>query len=164
MLRLRSAIARENFNPTRPLVMDACATLGVLSLNGIFAADRVLIPVSAEYLAVKSALRMDKTLQALEPVLKQRIERRYVLTRFDARRKMARDVDSRLRERFGAEVCETRISENVSLAESPSFNCDVFTHAPKSRGAKDYANLLEELVNCGFLRFPADSGARLNVA
>jgi chromosome partitioning protein len=85
-------------------------------------------------------------------VLKKRVERRYVLTRFDARRKMSFDVENKLRERFGAELCETRIAENVSLAESPAQQRDVFAHAPESRGAADYTALLEELSASGFMR------------
>jgi len=89
--------------------------LGTLSLNSIFAADRILVPISSDYLAMKGALQMERTLRALEPVLKKRLERRFVITRFDARRKMSWDIDRQLRERFGAEVCETRIAENVSV-------------------------------------------------
>jgi len=62
------------------------------------------------------------------------------------------DIDRTLRERYANEVCETRIAENVSVAESPSLNRDVFAHAPESRGAKDYAELLAELEACGFLK------------
>jgi chromosome partitioning protein len=76
--------------------------------------------------------------------------RRFVLTRFDARRKMSWEIDQKLRQRFGAEMCETRISENVSLAESPGRNRDVFSHAPESRGARDYVALQEELEAAGF--------------
>jgi len=101
---------------------------------------------------VKGAGQMERTLRALEHVLKKRVERRYVLTRFDARRKMSFDVEKKLRERFGAEMCETRIAENVSLAESPAHQRDVFVHAPESRGAADYTALLEELTACGFMR------------
>jgi chromosome partitioning protein len=68
------------------------------------------------------------------------------------RRKMSWDIDRQLRERFGAEVCETRIAENVRIAESPSFSKDVFAHAPESRGARDYAALLSELEACSFLK------------
>jgi chromosome partitioning protein len=85
-------------------------------------------------------------------VLKKRLERRYILTRFDGRRKMSWDIDQQLREQYGVEVCETRITENVSIAESPSFNLDVFAHAPGSRGAQDYAALLDELESSGFLQ------------
>ena len=150
--RLNAGIVRENLNTDRPILMDVCPMLGVLSLNGIFAADHVLIPISADFLAVRGALQMERTLRALEHVLKKRVERRYILTRFDGRRKMSWDIDQQLRERFGAEVCETRITENVSLAESPSFNRDVFEHAPASRGAQDYSALLDELESSGFLR------------
>ncbi len=150
--RLYTGIVRENLNTDRPILMDSCPMLGVLSLNGIFAADRVLVPISADYLAIKGAQQMERTLKALEHVLKKRVERRYIITRFDTRRKMSWDIDRRLRERFGAEVCETRIAENVSIAESPSFSKDVFEHAPESRGAQDYAALLAELEACGFLK------------
>ena len=150
--RLKAGIVRENLNTDRPILMDVCPMLGVLSLNGVFAADHVLIPISTDYLAVRGSIQMERTLKALEQVLKKRVERRYVLTRFDARRKMSWDIDKQLRERYGVEVCETRITENVSIAESPSFNRDVFSHAPGSRGAQDYAALLAELEGCGFLK------------
>lgn len=150
--RLNHGIVKENLNTDRPILMDACPMLGVLSLNGVFAADRVLVPISADFLAIKGALQMERTLKALEQVLKKRLDRRYVVTRFDARRKMSWDIDRELRERFGAEVCGTRIAENVSIAESPACNRDVFEHAPGSRGAQDYAALAEELELCGFLQ------------
>jgi chromosome partitioning protein len=150
--RLNAGIVRENLNTDRPILMDACPMLGVLSLNSIFAADRVLVPISADYLAIQGGAQTERMLRALEQVLKKRVERRYVITRFDARRRMSWDIDQKLRRRFGAEVCETRIAENVSLAESPYFNLDVFEHAPDSRGAQDYAALLAELEACGFLK------------
>lgn len=150
--RLNQGIIRENLNTDRPILMDSCPMLGVLSLNGVFAADRVLVPISSDFLAIKGALQMDRTLTALEHVLKKRVMRRFVLTRFDARRKMSWEIDRQLRERFGADVCETRVAENVSIAESPASNCDVFEHAPASRGAQDYASLLDELTITGFMQ------------
>ncbi|MDO8533119.1 MAG: ParA family protein [Xanthobacteraceae bacterium] len=149
--RLNAGIVKENLNTERPILMDACPMLGVLSLNGIFACDRVLIPISADYLAIKGALQVERTLRALERVLKTPPLRRFVITRFDTRRKMSWDIERKLRQRFGAELCETRISENVSLAESPAHNCDIYTHAPESRGARDYTALLDELEASGFL-------------
>ncbi|MCX7135696.1 MAG: ParA family protein [Proteobacteria bacterium] len=151
LYRLHAGIVKENLNTERPILMDACPMLGVLSLNGIFACDRVLIPISADYLAINGALQVDKTLRALERVLKKPPMKRFVITRFDTRRKMSWDIDKKLRERFGAEMCETRITENVSLGESPAQNCDVFKHAPQSRGAADYTALLDELEAAGFL-------------
>lgn len=150
--RLKVGIVKENLNTDRPVLMDSCPMLGVLSLSGVFAADRVLIPISTDYLAMKGAVQMERTLRALEHVFKRRVDRRYIVTRFDSRRKMSWDIDSQLRERFGADVCATRIAENVSLAESPASERDVFEHAPESRGARDYIQLLDELEATGFLQ------------
>ena len=147
--RLAAALDREA--PQRTVLMDVCPMLGVLSLSSVFAADGVIIPVSTDYLAMRGALQMERMLKALEHVLKRRVPRRYLITRYDARRSMSVDIERQLRERYGAEVCETRIAENVSLAESPACNQDVFEHAPASRGARHYADLLQELTASGFL-------------
>ncbi len=150
--RLKQGIVREQLNSASPVLIDCCPMLGVLSLNGLFACDRVLVPVSADYLAVKGVMQVERTLKAMEHVLKRRVERRYVITRFDCRRRMSWDICKELAGHFGTEVCETRISENVSIAESPATNQDVFSHAPDSRGAQDYHELLDELVASGFVR------------
>lgn len=132
------------------VLIDCCPFLGVLSLNAIFAADRILIPVSSDYLSLRGALQIEHTLKALEPVLKRRIERRYLLTRFDRRRKMSFDIQDRLRTQFGAELCETVISENVAVAEAPALSRDIFAHNPTSRGAQDYRALMDELCAARF--------------
>lgn len=149
--RLNHGIVKENLNTGRPIVIDCCPMLGVLSLSAIFAADRVLIPVSADYLAVKGVQQSEKTLRALEHVLKRRVQRRYVITRFDTRRKLSHRIHEELQARFGREFCRTRISENVALAESPAERKDVFAHAPASRGAHDYDALVDELILDGFI-------------
>lgn len=148
--RLRVGLERERLNGTRPVVIDCCPVLGVLSLSAIFAADHVLVPVSADYLAVKGALQVERTLNALQRVLGRRVDRRYVITRFDARRKMSWDILETFKRRLGADLCESRISETVSIAESPYNGQDVFAHSPSSRGAADYRALFEELDAFGF--------------
>jgi chromosome partitioning protein len=147
--RLKSGLAGGTL-PSRPVIIDCCPLIGVLSLSAIFAADRVLIPVSADYLAVKGAMLVERTLNALQRVLGHRIERRYVMTRFDGRRNMSWDILESLKASFGADLCESRIAENVHIAESPYKGCDVFTHAPGSRGAADYRALYDELGQAGF--------------
>jgi len=149
--RLRHAL-RAKDAPGGPVVIDCCPLLNVLSLNAIFACDLVVVPVSADYLAVQGAKEVEHALNALEPVFKQRLARRYVITRFDMRRRMSADVVDAMARAFRAEdVCITRIRENVKLAESPAEGLDVFRHAPDSRGAHDYAALLDELVGAGLL-------------
>jgi chromosome partitioning protein len=139
----------ENEKPARTTLIDCCPYIGVLALNAIFACDRLLIPVSTDYLSLQAAEHITRTLQVLEPVLKRRVERRYLLTRFDRRRRMSEDVRNKLRERYGNEVCDTVISENVAVAESPSLNRDVFRHNASSNGAHDYQSLLDELRQRG---------------
>jgi chromosome partitioning protein len=151
--KLNQGILKEQLNTGRPIIMDCCPMLGVLSLNAIFASDRMLIPVSADWLAVQGVLQVEKTLRALEQhVFKRKLMRRFVITRFDTRRRMSHDIYRQISERFGDELCQTRISENVSVAESPAVNQDVFTHSPESRGAQDYDALLDELIESGFLK------------
>jgi chromosome partitioning protein len=142
----------EKRRPDRMALIDCCPFLGVLSLNAVFAADRLLVPVSSDFLSLRGAQQIDKTLRALEPVLKKRIERRYLLTRFDRRRKMCFEIHQRLRDQFGSQdVCDTVISENVALAEAPSLNRDIFSHDAHSRGAQDHLALVDELVTTGFI-------------
>ena len=79
------------------------------------------------------------------------MERRYVLTRYDRRRKMSSEILDRMRRQFGSDVCESVITENVAVAEAPAFSRDIFSHQASSRGAKDYVALMEELTSCGFV-------------
>ena len=72
--------------PRRLTIIDCCPYLGVLALNAIFAADGLIVPVSSDYLSMRGAEQVERTLKALEPVLRRRVERRYLLTRFDRRR------------------------------------------------------------------------------
>lgn len=153
-LRLGLESTEEN-HPGRPCIIDCCPYIGVLALNAIFACDRLIIPVSTDYLSLQAAEHITRTLQVLEPVIKRRVERRYLLTRFDRRRRMSDDVRRKLLDRYGEEVLETVISENVAVAESPSLNRDVFRHNASSTGAHDYQKLLAELIERGDLQIAA---------
>lgn len=133
-----------------PVMIDCCPMLGVLSLNALFAADRVLIPVSADFLSLQGANRLDAALDVLEGPMKRKIERKVVITRYDARRKLAREVYDQLKARYGSNLCDTRIAENVALAESPAHGQDIFAFAPNSQGSQDYGALTMELLSKGF--------------
>jgi chromosome partitioning protein len=149
--RLRQALHSRRAMPG-PVIIDCCPLLNVLSLNAVFAADIVLVPVSADFLSLQGAEQVERALNALEPVFKRRLPRRYLLTRYDARRRMSAAVVARMAQSLRAdEVCVTRIRENVKLAESPAVGLDIFRHAPDSRGARDYATLYDELVGAGLM-------------
>ncbi len=150
--RLRQGLRQPHVMPG-PAVIDCCPLLNVLSLNAIFAADLLLVPVAADFLSLQGALQVERALNALEPVFKRRLPRRYVLTRYDNRRRMTATVEERMAAALRAdEICATRIRENVKLAESPAVGLDVFRHAPGSRGAHEYAALYDELLGAGFLQ------------
>jgi chromosome partitioning protein len=133
-----------------PIMIDCCPMLGVLTLNALLAADRVLIPVSADFLSMQGVNRLDSALNVLEAKLKRKIERRIVVTRFDARRKLAIEIYDKLQAKFGDLVCKTRIGETVGLATSPMYGQDIFEYAPHSPGAVDYHGLAQELWDSGF--------------
>ena len=86
-------------------------------------------------------------------MFKRRLPRRYLLTRFDLRRKMSAQILAQMQSIFRPEeICVTQIRENAKLAESPAIKLDVFRHAPGSRGAHDYEALAVELAAGGFVR------------
>ncbi len=150
--KLRQGIATmvEETQHRGPVFIDCCPMLGVLTLNALIAADRVLIPVSADYLSLQGVHRLDSALNVLEARLNRKFMRRVVITRYDGRRKLASGVQEELSRRYGANLCSTRIVENVALAESPMYGKDVFSQSPASPGARDYRALTEELLATGF--------------
>jgi chromosome partitioning protein len=149
-LRLKDGLRAAFGDSAAPVIIDCCPMLSVLTLNALIAADRVLIPVSADYLSLQGVERLDRSLNVLEAKFGRRIERRVVVTRFDARRKLSFAIYDELRRRYGAALCATRIVENVNLAESPMHGKDIYAFAPASPGARDYRALTQELGTAGF--------------
>jgi chromosome partitioning protein len=149
--RLRQGLVSMEVDYPGHYLIDCCPFVGVLSLSAIFAATGVLIPVSSDYLSLQGAKQINHVLKALELVLKRRVPRRYLITRYDKRRKMGEDIRSKLGDEVGDDLCRTVISENVSVATSPALGKDVFSYLPGCKGAQDYQALLEELQADGFL-------------
>lgn len=147
---LRQGLQEELALTGGPILIDCCPMLGVLTLNALLACDRVLIPVSADFLSLQGVHRLDSALNVLEQKLKREFERKIVVTRFDVRRRASQEIYNALKARYGSQVCRTRIRENVALSTSPMHGQDVFIHAPDSLGALDYKALTAELVMDGF--------------
>lgn len=148
---LKHGLSEELSQTGAPIVIDCCPMLGVLTLNALLAADKVLIPVSADFLSQHGVHRLDSALNVLEKKLQRSFDRRIVVTRFDSRRKLSYDIYDQLKERYGNLLCKTRIGENVALATSPMHGLDVFAYAPTSPGASDYKALAKELMDSGFI-------------
>lgn len=146
--RLKQGLAAlEETTATRNILMDCCPYLGVLSLNAVFAADILIIPIASDFLSLQGAQKVEHTLKALEPVLKKRMNRYYLLTCYDKRRSMTFTVHQRALKLFGSEVFDTVISENVSVAESPQYQQNIFQYSASSSGARDYQALFQELLD-----------------
>jgi chromosome partitioning protein len=148
--RLRRALRKPNA-VTGPVVIDCGPGLGVLALNALFACDRLVVPVSGEEAARDGAGQVERAVAALEPVLKGKLPRHYVLTRCDVGSAAATDdATERLAERVPrAAICAARIRESDELAASLAAELDIFRHAPESAGADDYLALVDELVGAG---------------
>lgn len=145
---LDAALAWED----APILIDCAPSLGVLSLNALFAADRVLIPVTADFLAIQGLNRLDLALNVLEGPLKRRIPRSVVLTRFDESKPQCREALASLKSRYGDNLCDTRIADDPALSESPAHGLDIFAYSSDSAGAHDYRLLTMELLSKGFFQ------------
>jgi chromosome partitioning protein len=135
---------RERFGIT---LLDCPPSLGPVTVNALVAADRVIVPVQAEYLALEGLVQFLDTLELvrreLNPAL---VLTGVVITMHDERTKLAQDVERQLREHFAELMFRTVIPRSVRVAEAPSFGLPVIAHAPASRGSTAYRELAEELA------------------
>jgi chromosome partitioning protein len=129
------------------IIIDCPPSLGLLSLNGLVAAKRVIVPVQSEFLALHGVRQLldtiDRVRSAYNPSLA--IEG-VLLCLHDSRRRLARSVAETVREYFGDLVFETVIRTNVALAEAPAQGTAIFDYDAKSSGAEDYGRFAEEVL------------------
>jgi len=145
---------RESLGPVRErfalAMLDCPPSLGPVSVNALVAADRVIVPVQAEYLALEGLVQFLDTVgmirRELNPTLKVS---GLLITMHDERTRLAQDVERELRDHFPEMVFETVIPRSVRVAEAPSYGLPVTEHAPSSRGSHAYRALAEELVADG---------------
>ncbi len=146
-LRERLGPVRERFAVT---LLDCPPALGPVSVNALTAADRVIVPVQAEYLALEGLVQFLETLGMIRQQLNPQLEvSGLLITMYDERTRLATDVESELRRHFGEMVFETVIPRSVRVAESPSYGLPVTEHAPGTRGAVAYEALSKELAARG---------------
>ena len=143
--RLREGLGpvRERFATT---LLDCPPALGPVTVNALVAADRVIVPVQAEFLALEGLVQFLETLELMRSDLNPRLVLTgVVITMSDERTLLSRDVESDLRQHFGELVFATVIPRSVRLAEAPSFGVPALEHDPSSRGAVAYRELAREL-------------------
>ncbi|MDA0789370.1 MAG: AAA family ATPase [Proteobacteria bacterium] len=129
------------------IIIDCPPSLGLLTVNGLVAAEAVLIPMQCEYYALEGLSALVNTISRMTTRLNPglRIEG-IVRTMFDARNSLTMDVSRQLTEHFDDQVYRTVIPRNVRLAEAPSYGLPVLYYDRQSRGAQAYLALAGELV------------------
>ena len=129
------------------VIIDCPPSLGLLSLNGLVAASKVVVPVQSEFLALHGVRQLLDTIDQVRSAYNPQLAvGGVVLCLHDARRRLARSVADTVREYFGDLVFQTVIRTNVALAEAPARGTSIFAYDPRSTGAEDYGNLADEIL------------------
>ncbi|GAB4388608.1 MAG: ParA family protein [Thermodesulfovibrionales bacterium] len=131
----------------RYVLIDCPPSLGLLTLNALVAADSVLVPVQCEYYALEGISMLTRTLALVRSSFNPGLDiEGILLTMFDGRNTLARQVAEELRKHFGPKVYNTVIPRNVTLAEAPSHGRPALLYDARSRGAQSYLSLAKEML------------------
>jgi chromosome partitioning protein len=131
----------------RFIIIDCPPSLGILTVNGLVAAQGVLVPVQAEYYALEGISRLLETVNMVRHGPNPSLEiEGVVLTMYSSRLNLAQQVANEVREFFKAQVFETVVPRSVRLAEAPSFGKTIFDYDRHSHGAEAYSALAEEVL------------------
>ncbi len=144
--RLKDAIntVRRRFDA---VIIDTPPTLGLLTVNALVAATHVLIPIQASYFALEGTDDLLETIDKIKARPNTQLRMLGVLiTMFDRRTILAKQVRQEILEVFGDHVFDTFITKSVRLEESPAHRASIFAHAPSSSGAYEYYRLCEEVL------------------
>ncbi len=138
------------------ILVDCPPSLGLLTLNGLVAAQNgLLIPVQCEYLALEGLGQLIQTIERVRSAVFAGLSIRGVLlTMFDGRTNLANDVVGEVRRYFPNQVFKSVIPRSVRLAEAPSYGVPISSYAPESRGAKAYKALARELLTTDGIPLP----------
>ena len=128
------------------IIIDCPPSLGLLTINGLTAANQVLIPVQAEYYALEGLSQLLNTIQAVRGSTNPHLQLLgIVLTMFDKRNSLSEQVQTEVKNYFGDKLLNTIIPRNVRLAEAPSYGKTIYEHDRWSKGARAYKALAREL-------------------
>lgn len=129
------------------ILVDLPPSLGLLTVNGLTAADTVLVPMQCEYFALEGVSQLLNTIERVRESLNPSLEiEGFALTMYDDRMNLARQVADEVRSHFGAKVYDTVIPRNVRLGEAPSFGKPIILYDIRSRGSEAYVSLAKEFL------------------
>ena len=143
---LKSALGSVN-GEYEYIFIDCPPSLGLLTLNSLTAADTVLVPVQCEYFALEGLSQLLNTIRLVQKSLNKKLEvEGFLITMFDSRLNLSRQVAEEIRDYFKEKVFETVINRNVKLGEAPSFGKPIILYDAVSTGAGNYMNLVREML------------------
>jgi chromosome partitioning protein len=145
-IRLKSALDEisEDF---QYVLIDCPPALDLLTLNALVASDAVLIPIQCEFFALEGISQLMDTVDRVKETFNPELAIEGVLlTMYDDRTNLTRQVEADLREFFGDEVFKTVVPRTIRLAEAPSFGKSILAYDPRSRGAEAYIQLAKEVL------------------
>jgi chromosome partitioning protein len=129
------------------IILDCPPALDLLTLNALVAADAVLVPIQCEYLALEGVSELLDTLMRIRRTLNPSLEiEGILLTMYDERTSLSRQVATDLRSFFGNQIFQSLIPRNVRLAEAPSFGKPIIFYDIHSKGAEGYTQLAQEVI------------------
>ena len=144
--RLREALATIS-GRFDYIFIDSPPSLSLLTINGLTAADSVLVPMQCEYFAIEGVAQLLNTIERVRDSLNPALEIEGIaLTMYDERMNLARQVAEEVRSHFGEKVYKTIIPRNVRLGEAPSFGKPIILYDIRSRGSESYINLAKEFI------------------
>jgi chromosome partitioning protein len=144
-LRERIQALREKYHF---ILIDCPPALDLLTLNALIAADAVVVPIQCEFFALEGISELMDTIDRIQAAFQHPLEiEGILLTMFDDRTNLTRQVASDLKEFFGGKVFSTVIPRSVRLAEAPSFGKPIIAYDPRSRGAETYIQLAKEILD-----------------
>ena len=144
-LKLRRALEAV-YGDFEFILIDCPPSLGLITVNGLAAADEVLVPIQCEYYALEGLGQLLRNVHLVQANLNEKLEvSTIVLTMYDARTKLAEQVADEVRLHFGNKVCRNVIPRTVRISEAPSFGQPITVFDPTSRGAIAYRELAKEV-------------------
>jgi chromosome partitioning protein len=130
------------------IIIDTPPTLGIITVNALVAATHVLIPIQASYFALEGTDDLLETIDKIKVRANPQLQiLGAVITMYDKRTTLAKDIYDQIQQVFGTKVFETVITKSVRLEESPAYRESIFTFAPRSTGAYEYYRLSEEVLS-----------------
>lgn len=163
----RDRVLRKFLNTLRHeyayIVIDLPPSMDLLFVNGLVAADEIIVPVQAEYYSLEGLGQLLSTVDLIRTNLSHKLEvAGALLTMHDSRERFSREVAQNLRQHFPHTVFTTEIPRSVELAEAPSFGKPILLHRPNAAGAKAYRDLALEVIAAEPVRFPQPIGTVLS--